>query len=245
MKLDELNAEWEGFAARPLAQTMRFDGGHLILGAGTVLAKANAPVDEAALTARLAAAHGYTADALPLGHVRRAVETWRKGDEALALTHLALSGLAKLARPKEDARRLFMADALIAAGIAPSEILEGLGLGPTLPATELERYRSDQSRVPPGNVDGGQWTRDGGIGTRTAERNFSVHFSSEPIQVAQVDLDQTCESFIAANCKGSIAREFPGQYLTCSLREILAAAKEGDRSAQKACKLLFRNRFRK
>ena len=103
------------------------------------------------LGALLAAAHGRPAPASSLRHVRRAVETWRDGDKPLALTHLALSGMAKLAHPKEDARRLFIADALIEASVAPSDIIEGLGLGPTPPPEALGKYNPDQLRVPAGN----------------------------------------------------------------------------------------------
>ena len=86
------------------------------------------------------------------------METWRDGEKPLALTHLALSGLAKLAQPKEDARRLFLVDAMMEGGVTPSEIVEGLGLGPAFPPEALEKHNPDQPRVPAGNTDGGQWT---------------------------------------------------------------------------------------
>jgi hypothetical protein len=83
---------------------------------------------------------------------------WRDGEMPLALTHLALSGFAKLGQPKEDARRLFLVDAMMEAGVTPSEIVEGLGLGPAFPPEALEKYNPDQPRVPAGDRDGGQWT---------------------------------------------------------------------------------------
>ena len=86
---------------------MTFVDGYLTLGAGTRLAKVGAPLDEPRLAALLTSAHGGPIEASRLKHVRRAVETWRGGDRALALTHLALSRLAKLADPLEGARRLF------------------------------------------------------------------------------------------------------------------------------------------
>jgi hypothetical protein len=67
----------------------------------------------------------------------------------------------------------------------------------------------------------------------------------QPLELAQDDLDQTCSAFIAANCKASILRVFPGQYLDCTLREVQAAAKAGDAAAKSACKLLRRGKYRK
>ncbi len=241
MRLDELKKAWDEVTAQPISAEMTFAGDCLVLGAETRLAKVGAPVDEARLGALLAAAHGQPTPASSLRHVRRAVETWRDNEKPLALTHLALSGLAKLVHSKEDARRLFLAEVLIEAGVNPAIIVEALEL--KRESVALDKYNPDQPRVPAGDTDGGQWTRDGETGT--SQRHLSIHSSGEQIQVAQVDLDQTCESYITANCKGTIAREFPGQYLTCSLREVLATAKEGNRAAQKACKLLFRIRFLK
>jgi hypothetical protein len=50
---------------------------------------------------------------LSLRHIQRALEKKRDGKVTLALVHLAVSGVAKLRDPKEDARRLFLADALM------------------------------------------------------------------------------------------------------------------------------------
>ena len=58
-----------------------------------------------------------------LRYIRRGLETARDRDLPLALTHVALSGLAKLANPLEDARRLLIADALTKEGVDPSVIL--------------------------------------------------------------------------------------------------------------------------
>ena len=85
-------------AAHPIAAEMAFANGHLTLGAGTRLAKLSAPLDEPRLTALLTSAYGGPIEASRLRHIRRAVETWRDGDRALALTHLALQSTGK-ARP--------------------------------------------------------------------------------------------------------------------------------------------------
>ncbi len=167
MRTDELNKAWEAATARPIAAEMTFIEDVLALGAGTRLARVGAPVDEARLGALLAAAHGRPAPASALRHLTRAMETWRDSEKPLALTHLALSGLAKLAQPKEDARRLFLVDAMMEGGVTPSEIVEGLGLGPAFPPEALEKYNPDQPRVPAGNTDGGQWTSGDNSGATT------------------------------------------------------------------------------
>jgi RHS repeat-associated protein len=51
--------------------------------------------------------------------------------------------------------------------------------------------------------------------------------------------------WIGRNCKGSINREFPDQFRSRSLKEILEQAKAGDSAAKKAWKLLNDNRFKK
>jgi hypothetical protein len=147
-------------ATHPIAAEMAFADGFLALGAGTRLAKLDAPVDEPRLAALLTAAHGGPIAASRLTHVRRAVETWREGNRALALTHLALSRLAKLADPIEGARWLSLAEALMDAGVLPEIIareLANAGIGAHPPAA---KYSPDQPRVPAGNPDGVQWMRE-------------------------------------------------------------------------------------
>jgi RHS repeat-associated protein len=51
--------------------------------------------------------------------------------------------------------------------------------------------------------------------------------------------------WIAKNCKGSINREFPGQFKDKTVKEILDQSKTGDSVAKKAWKLLNDNRFQK
>jgi hypothetical protein len=277
MHVEELNTRWEAAAPRRIAAEMTFDGEFLILGAQTCLAKVGADLDEARLAALLSAAHGRPIAALSPRRIQRALEKKRDGDPILALVHLALSGAAKLRHPREDAYRLFLADALITEGVDPSLIIKGLGLD--LPFDEgLRKYSPDQPRVPAGNPDGGQWTSadwegssgslprrtsgvqvadasatrghetttDAGPATAASAPTASgtADTNGKPFEVAQDDLDQTCSAFIAANCKASILRVFPGQYLNCTLREVQAAAKAGDAAAKSACKLLNRGKYR-
>jgi hypothetical protein len=51
--------------------------------------------------------------------------------------------------------------------------------------------------------------------------------------------------WIGKNCKGSINREFPGEFRDKTLKEILDQSKTGDATAKKAWKLLNDNRFQK
>ncbi|WP_233874835.1 hypothetical protein [Paraburkholderia adhaesiva] len=50
---------------------------------------------------------------------------------------------------------------------------------------------------------------------------------------------------ISAECKGSVLREFPGQYLNSPLSDIMSDAASGGSDARKALKLLKDNRFKK
>ena len=77
----------------------------------------------------------------------------------LTLIHLALSGVVKLQRPAEDARRLFVADEMMKAGVAPNDVVNAFSRF-TGTLEELERaYDPNQPRVPSGNGrQSGQWT---------------------------------------------------------------------------------------
>jgi len=57
--------------------------------------------------------------------------------------------------------------------------------------------------------------------------------------------DRTAEDIISKDKKGSINREFPDQWRNKTLGEIEKAAKQGDKSAQKAKKLLEDKDFNK
>ena len=56
---------------------------------------------------------------------------------------------------------------------------------------------------------------------------------------------ETADKIISKTKKGSVRQEFPGEWLDKTPEEIEAAAKKGDRSAQKAKKLLNDKRFDK
>jgi hypothetical protein len=91
--------------------------------------------------------------------VRRALAKAREGDAPLALTHLALAGVGRLTDPRDDARRLFIADGLMKAGVLPRTILEALGGDPPAQGDLARAYNPDQPRVPAGSGrESGQWT---------------------------------------------------------------------------------------
>lgn len=65
---------------------------------------------------------------------------------------------------------------------------------------------------------------------------------ASPTLIAQ---SETCAEFIAENCRASVLRVFPGQFLDVPVEDVLDAAKSGDAAARRAKKLLLDNRFRK
>lgn len=157
----------------------------------------------------------------------------------------------------------------MSAGVTPEIIVVGLTRDAVGEMRSAIKYSPDQPRVPAGSLDGGQWTRwDGAVeaqsactsGVQMADASAtqgseilsdatpteagSKHPESEPIRLAQ-DMSQSCADYIAANCKASVLRVFPGEYLSQSLLDVINAAKQGDPAARRAKKLLFDNRFAK
>ena len=255
---------------RPPPQlALRFENDRLMLGATTRALVKHGGFDEARVTALLTAAYGGVLPPSAPRYLKGAVEKQHEGQTALALTCLALAGPPKLADPTEAAWRLSAADGLMKSGVTPATIIEALRSNGAL----IERaYNPDQPRVPAGNPDGGQWT-SGDLGAGDGERSPrqpagapGADGSTTPAQnagsdppptattstpapsnetiLAQHD-SQTCQSYIAANCKAGILRVFPGQFLACTLAEVKAAAKAGDAAARTACKLLFKNEYQK
>ena len=172
MLVEQLRTDWRARSQRQrLHERPCFVGAGLVLGADTVLAKAGGldaqmhpQGGEARLKALLGVAYGRPVPPESLGHVRVAAERWRAGDARMASLHLALSRLGRLNPPAEAARRLFMADGLMRAGVAPEQILAALDAA--LSAGEAARkYSPDQPRVPAGSGrTSGQWTSGAGAG---------------------------------------------------------------------------------
>lgn len=76
--------------------------------------------------------------------------------------------------------------------------------------------------------------------------DYSPDVLGDAVQVAGIDRgDMMACDIIKAECKGSVLREFPGQYLNSTLNEIQGDASDGIKEARKALKLLNDNRFKK
>jgi hypothetical protein len=185
MLVETLRADWTARGTKARVRAFpEFDGGALTLGAGTQLADASdAPRDEAAegerAVALVSVAVGRPLDASASMHVRRALFKAREGDAPLALTHLALAGAGRLTEPRDDARRLFIADGLMKAGVPPATILAALADAP--PDAFDRAYNPDQPRVPAGNGrSSGQWTS----GDEAGEANNDRPAQASGVQVA-------------------------------------------------------------
>jgi hypothetical protein len=177
MLLETLRADWAARAAHARVSALpEFTDGALTLGAGTKLAETRADRrDEAAegerAVALVSVALGRPLDASAATHVRRALAKVREGDAPLALTHLALAGVGGLDDPREDARRLFIADGLMKAGVTPASIVAALR-APSIQADLDRAYDPNQPRVPAGNGrPSGQWTSGDSAGEASDGRS--------------------------------------------------------------------------
>ncbi|MGD0565409.1 MAG: hypothetical protein ABSA66_20275 [Roseiarcus sp.] len=193
MLVETLRADWTARRANARVSALpEFASGSLTLGAGTKIAEPRGVSrDEAAegerAVALVSTAIGRPLDASAAAHVRRALAKAREGDAPLALTHLALAGAGRLTEPCEDARRLFMADGLMKAGVPPCAILEALRDKPLTPADLDRAYNPDQPRVPAGNgIISGRWTG----GDWQAEASASPQAKNPRVQLADASTTQ-------------------------------------------------------
>ncbi len=168
MLVERLRKEWRAReTGSGLNEALCFKSEGLVLGAGTVLVRGeHGAGDEERLKALLSVAYGKPIAGQAIGHVKAAAIRWREGETARASLHLALSRLAPLENPTDTARRLFMADGLMRAGVQPQTILEALDVEAS--AKDIaKKYNPDQPRVPAGSGRAsGEWTSGGG-GTQT------------------------------------------------------------------------------
>jgi hypothetical protein len=146
---------------------MYFSPDGLALGAGTILLPVVRPrrlVDlqgeEARLLALLAATYGKAISPSVLDNIEEAARSWHEGDDLAAVSHLAHAGLPLPVDPAEEARRLFLTDAFIRAGMHPLAILQTLGLDAAYVETVEKLYNELEPRVPAGNgIFSGRWTK--------------------------------------------------------------------------------------
>ncbi len=141
------------------------------LGAATLLTRNGHSEDR--LLALLSVAHACVLPENALKHLAWAEKEFHRGDLAKSAMHVALTGLPALVG-SEAARRLH-----IAAGILDHRFLTPLGLmkacGFDCDALDaLVKYSEDQPRVPKGNPDGGQWTRDDGVASPASHDRSSA-----------------------------------------------------------------------
>jgi hypothetical protein len=166
--VERLRREWDAqVGTASIHAVMGFEPEGLTLGVGTILVPALAKRQlqglagqEARLLALLSAAHECAVIPAVLGNIRRAVKSWQEGDDCLAAIHLALARLPRPENSREAARRVFMADGLIEAGVVPREILRALDLDTeAIDAVEKRGYDHAEPRVPPDSGDiSGEWT---------------------------------------------------------------------------------------
>ena len=154
---------------RPLHTSMTITADGLVLGAGTVLARAGTDrwgrpaltidgAEERILTL-LAVAYGKRIDPAVLDHLRRASEQWSRGEPHLALIHLAYTGLPKLSDEREGSFRLLLAERALADGLAPHDLLEACGFDGASLGLLKAGYDPNQPRVPAGTGrESGRWT---------------------------------------------------------------------------------------
>ena len=169
-RIEELQKQWQDRGRfRGLHASMSLEKDGLVLGAKTVLAKRNHDgalvLDgaEAPLLTLLAVAYGQPIDAAVLGKIRGASKHAKAGDECRAAMHIALAGLPILPDPVDAARRLFIAEGLLANGVTPRDIFTALDFD-SAPLDELEKYNSNKSRNPAGNGRAsGEWTIGGAL----------------------------------------------------------------------------------
>jgi hypothetical protein len=165
--LEDLRERWGArLIDTPIHDNLEFTPEGLVLGAGVILAKrqgVDRPLeekDDARLAALLSAAYAREVSPRALRHVRKAMQRQHEGDSALAAIHLALARLGRLREPSEAARRLFMAEAFLDAGVEPADVLDALGFGSEKDGPNLQKYTATQLRVPKGSGrPSGQWTK--------------------------------------------------------------------------------------
>jgi len=171
---------WPGRdSAVAISTVLNFASDGLVLGAGTVLLRAEGPRrlqtlagQEARLLALLSAGYGGAVAPSVLGNIERATKAWGEGDDILAYIHLAHAGLGELKYPREAVQDIVLADIFMKAGGSACAIFEALKVG-RLHIDLLEKgYNPDEPRVPAGSGrTSGEWTRDGGASARVPRQH--------------------------------------------------------------------------
>lgn len=138
------------------------------LGASTLLARSVAG-NEARLIALLSVAFERRVPADVLERLERAEQDFRRGELAESAMHIALANFPPL-DDLESCRRLHMATGLLDLGFLDPLALLKISDIETSEVAKLSKYREDQPRVPAGQRDGGEWTREGGETAQSERR---------------------------------------------------------------------------
>lgn len=207
-QIEELQKQWQDRGRfRGLHASMSLEKDGLVLGAKTVLAKRNHDgalvLDgaEAPLLTLLAVAYGQPIDAAVLGKIRRASKHAKAGNECRAAMHIALAGLPILPDPVDAARRLFIAEGLLANGVTPRDIFTALDFD-SAPLDELEKYNSNKSRNPAGNGRAsGEWTIGGALSSASvavaAAERWAVGQSATAIRAQAAQMAARLSALVA------------------------------------------------
>jgi hypothetical protein len=231
MTIDRARRRWnEDGAKHSIGVAMDFAKGWLVFGAGTRLAKIDAdmsPRERARLIALLTAAHRRPIAASGLRYLERALKAKRDGDIALAHMHIALSRLGTLARPREDARRMFVIEALIDDGVEPNAILKGFGVDSAENGPVLDKYSPDQPRVPAGagrasgRWKSGDWTAEAVDGA-AAQAESASQTGAPPLSARgpKTDIPPDLTAAQAETATGQLVLG-PGQWNRADIQEFL------------------------
>jgi len=166
MSMERLQKQWhESARFRPIHAGLSLEPDGLVLGRGTVLVPAASSGrrrlqlegTEARALTLLSVAYGRPVSLAVFKHVHKASRQWSLGEDCLAAIHLAFARLPKLDEPREAAKRLFIADGMIAAGTDLRDVLAAFGLAP--PDSYRKLFDDTELRVLPGNGRAsGEWT---------------------------------------------------------------------------------------
>lgn len=162
---------WHGrVCAVSLSTVLNFARDGLVLGAGTIILRAEGPRQvqtmagqKARVLTLLSAAYGRAVAPSVLGNIERAAKAWYEGDDVLAYIHLAHAHLGELEHPSDAVQRLAIVDGFLKAGCTPRVILEALKVDSRYVDALEKDYNPAEPRVPAGGGrTSGQWTRDEG-----------------------------------------------------------------------------------
>jgi hypothetical protein len=150
----------------PIYPAMTFTSHGLVLGAGTVLLRADGPRrlqspqgEETRVLALLSAAYGRAIAPSVVGNIERAVKAWSEGDDCLAFIHLAHASLKQLKDFRMGAYRLEMAQCAMKHGASPRAVFKALNLDAHYIDAVEKEYDPAESRVPAGSGrTSGEWT---------------------------------------------------------------------------------------